>query len=268
MIRLLRYLSNKQSFLIFVFLELIAFILTIKTHDYAQLKLHNFQIEFAGAVNNTIHTVEKHFYLKSYNKKLLKQNAKLLEQLQHKIPDITTLPASIPYQYTYIPAFVISNQCSLQHNTLLINKGEIDGIQPDSGVLSTNGIIGVVQKTSKHYAKVISILNKNLKINVALKHSNYSGFLQWSGKDPNSFEVIDLPVNAPIEIGDTIITGGMSGIFSKGIPIGRITGYQLVHGQKSYEIHIKSFTDMTSLGPVYIIKNRFKSEIDSLKYNR
>ena len=264
MIKLLRYLSTKQSFLVFVFLELIALILTIKTHDYAQLKTHNLQTAFAGTVNSAVDAVEEHFYLKSYNDSLLRQNAELLKQLHHNVQDTASLPATLPGQYRFIPAFVISNQYHLQHNTLLINKGESDGVQPDTGVLSTNGIVGVVQKTSSHFAKVISVLNKNLNINVALKHTNYSGFLQWPGKDSNQFYVIDLPVNAPIKKGDTIITGGMSGIFPKGIPIGKITSYRLVPGRKSYEIHITSFTDMTALGPVYIIKNRLRSEMDSL----
>lgn len=265
MIKLIQYLSTKQSFLVFVFLELIALILIIKTNDYAQLKTRDFQTAIAGSINQKINLVNRHFYLQKYNDSLLKQNAYLLEQLQNKHQNTHAVPTTLPQQYRYIPAYVISNQYDLQHNNLLINKGEADGIRPDNGVITTNGITGVVQKTSSHYAKVISILNKSLKINVALKNTNYSGFLQWPGKDPNRFEVVDLPVNAPIKKGDTIITGGMSGIFPKGIPVGQIYGYQTVPGRKSYVIYIKSFSDMTDLGPVYVIKNRMKTEIDSLK---
>ena len=228
------------------------------------MKTHNIQTAIAGKINNSIYNLEKHFYLKSYNDSLLKQNAQLLFQLQNKTQDTNFIPSSLPDQYVYIPAFVISNQYHLQHNTLIINKGETDGIKPDAGIISTNGIVGVIQKTSAHYAKAISILNKNLKINVALKHTNYSGFLQWSGISPNKFEVIDLPANVEIKIGDTIVTGGMSGIFPKGIPIGQITGFKLASGQKSYEIQINSLTDMTAIGPVYVIQNRLKSEMDSL----
>ncbi len=265
MIKLLRYLSTKRSFLVFVFLELIALVLIIKTNDYAQLKTHDFQTAIAGSFNQKINIINRHFYLQIYNDSLLKQNTYLLKQLQNRDQNTNAIPAVLPGQYQYIPAYVISNQYNLQHNTLLVNKGEIDGVQPDNGVIATNGIAGVVQKTSLHYAKVISILNKSLKINVALKNTNYSGFLQWTGKDPNRFEVIDLPVNAPIKKGDTIITGGMSGIFPKGIPVGQIYGYHTVPGRKSYVIYIKSFADMTDLGPVYVIKNRLKTEIDSLK---
>ena len=265
MIKLLKYLASKQNFLVFVFLELIALILIIKTNNYTQLKTHNYQTEIAGNINKITNIINRHFYLQTYNDSLLKQNANLLNQLQDKRHNANNIPPTLPGQYQYIPAYVISNQYALQHNTLLIDKGESSGVKPETGVITTNGIVGIVQKTSLHYAKVISILNKNLKINVALKNTNYSGFLQWTGKGTNRFEVIDLPVNAPIKKGDTIITGGMSGIFPKGIPIGKIFGYRLVPGKKSYVIFIKSFSDMTNLGPVYVIKNRLKTEIDSLK---
>ncbi len=264
MIKLLRYLSGRQSFLLFVLLEIIALILTIKAHDYALTKTHSLQTAISGNFNRTIYGVRQHFSLKSYNESLIKQNALLLKLLQMSKIDTALIPPTLPEQYHFIPAFVISNQYNLQHNTLLINKGYNDGVQPDSGVISTNGIVGVVQKTSPHFSKVISILNKNLKVNVALKQTNYSGFLQWPGKDPNTFEVVDLPVDAPVKKGDTIVTGGMSGIFPKNIPVGYITGYQLVTGRKSYKVSVKSFSNMTALGPVYIVKNRLKTEMDSL----
>ncbi len=267
MIKLLRYLSSKQSLLLFVFLELISLILIIKTHDYARLKTHSFQTAMAGKINRQINMVNRHFYLQSYNDSLLTQNARLLQLLQENRQNPITLPDILPEQFQYIPAYVISNQYNLRHNTILINKGEKDSVKPDYGVITPNGIAGVVQKTSSHYAKLISILNKSLKINVALKNTNYTGFLQWPGNDPNRFEVIDLPVNAPIKEGDTIITGGMSGIFPKGIPVGQITGFEPVPGRKSYVIYINSFSDMTNLGPVFVVKNKFKSEIDSLKHS-
>ena len=264
MIKLLRYLSSRQSFLLFVLLEIIALILIIGAHDYALTKTHSLQTVISGNFNRTIYAFRQHFSLKSYNDSLIKQNALLLKILQMSKRDTTFMPPALPEQYHFIPAFVISNQYNLQHNTLLINKGRNDGVLPDSGVISTNGIVGVVQKTSPHFSKVISILNKNLKVNVALKHTNYSGFLQWPGNDPNTFEVIDLPVDAPLKKGDTVVTGGMSGVFPKNIPVGYVVGYNLVTGRKSYKVRIKSFADMTALGPVYIVKNRLKTEMDSL----
>ncbi len=263
MSKLLRFLAGKQSLLIFVFLELISLVLIINTHNYAQLKTHDFQTGLAGNINQRLNTINRYFYLQNYNDSLLHQNTRLLNKLnqpQNKLDK----NGALAYQFSFIPAYAISNQYNLDHNTILINKGSQDSIRPESGVISTHGIVGVIQKTSAHFAKVISILNKSSKINVALIHTNYTGFLQWRHQNPNQFEITDMPTNARIKIGDTIITSGMSSIFPKGIPIGTITGFKTLAGRKSYVIKLKSFMDYTNIGPVYVIKNNLKTEIDSL----
>ncbi len=265
MIKLIRFLTAKKSFVLFILLEITSIILIINTHNYAQTKTHSLQTTISGIINSKLSVIENHFKLKEYNKQLLKQNAELLNKWVQ--PETQKSPL-LKEQYGFIPAFVISNQYQFSHNTILINKGRIDGIQPDMGIIAPNGIAGIVQKTSKHFAKALSILNTGTKINVALKNSNYTGFMRWEGQDPNIFSVIDMPVNAQIKVGDTIVTSGVSNIFPKNIPIGKIIDFNTVSGRKSYNIKIQSFTDMSNLGPVYIIKNIYKKEADSLMQDK
>ena len=263
MIKLIKFLTTKKSFLLFVLLELIAIILIINSHNYAQVQTYSWQTAFSGQINQRLSGIKYHFYLKQYNDSLLKQNANLLQKFYNNIQIENT--GTLPGEYEFIPAYVVSNQYHLSHNIILINKGRLDSIQPEMGVTGTNGVVGIVQKTSGHFSRVISILNKNTKLNVSLLHSNYTGFMQWDGNKPNVFSITDLPADAPIQIGDTIITGGRSSVFPKGIPIGIITDFATVPGQKSYKINLKSFMDYTNIGPVYVIKNILKKEIDSLK---
>ena len=262
MIKLLKFLTSKSSFLLFVFLELIAFVLIIKTHNYAQLKSHSFQTAISGSIHNKLSVIEQHFNLIKHNRDLLEQNARLMTQIQQK-NTIENNPV-LKDQFEFIPAYAVSNQYNLTHNTLIINKGRSNGVQPEMGVIGVNGVIGIVQKTSENYARIISILNKDTKLNVALKHTNFTGFMLWKDNDPNKFSIIDMPADAPIKTGDTIITSGVSSVFPKGIAIGKITDYETVPGRKSYKINIKTFMDMTNIGPVYVVKNKFKKQIDSL----
>jgi len=263
MIKLLKFLTSKKSFLLFVLLELIAVILIINSHNYAQVRTHHWQTALSGKLNEQLSKIKYHFYLQQYNDSLLQQNAGLMQALYNKVKIENS--GTLPGEFEFIPGYVISNQYHLAHNTILINKGRADGVQPEMGVAGTNGVVGIIQKTSGHFSQVISILNENTKLSVALLHTNYTGFLQWDGQKPNRFSIIDLPVDAPLQVGDTIITGGVSSIFPKGIPIGTITDFATVAGQKSYKINIKTFIDYTNIGPVYIIKNKYKQEIDSLK---
>ena len=63
-----------------------------------------------------------------------------------------------------IDANVIKNSYLNQRNYLIIDKGHEDGITSEMGVISDQGIIGVVKSVSKNYSSVISILNQDLKI--------------------------------------------------------------------------------------------------------
>ena len=76
--------------------------------------------------------------------------------------------------------------------------------------------------------------------------------------------MIDLPIQADIKQGDTIITGGRSTIFPKGIPVGIISDF--IKKNNSYKsINIKLFNDMSAIGPVNIITNFDKEEINNLE---
>ena len=115
------------------------------------------------------------------------------------------------------------------------------------------------------FATGISILNSQIKINVVLKKSEHFGSLYWNGKNHQIMELEDIPKSANISIGDTIISGGMSSIFPRNIPIGVIHKFELPESTNYYEISIKLFEDFGSLRNVYVVKNDFKQEFNDLK---
>jgi len=256
------FFTSHKIFSFFLLLEAIAIIKIVNSHNYAQHKTNSWLTAVSGYINNQLSVIETQIKLKKHNQQLLEQNTRLLNQVIDSIDyDIYSF---LPNQFQFIPGYVISSQYQFSHNTILINKGEKDGIEPDMGVIATNGIVGIVQKTSKNFSKIISILNTSTKMNVALKNTNYTGFLSWKGKKPNIFLVTDMPGNVPIKIGDTIVTSGVSNVFPKGIQIGQVIDINKETGLKNYKLTIKSFTDFQNLGPVFFVKNKYKIEVDSL----
>ena len=77
--------------------------------------------------------------------------------------------------------------------------------------------------------------------------------------------MIDVSNFAPVKVGDTIVTGGQSAIFPKGIGIGIINSFETDISGDTYTIEVKLFNDMTNIGKVYIIENLDKEEITSLE---
>ena len=133
------------------------------------------------------------------------------------------------------------------------------------GVITANGILGIVENTSNRYASVQSILNENSKSNPKLKNTNHLGSPVWDQKNYYEVQLVDIPRLVPLHVGDTIVTGGMSSIFPENIPIGTIKSFDLNNAKSFWRIDVTLFNDMTNLKNVYIIDNKNKAEILKLQ---
>ena len=131
-------------------------------------------------------------------------------------------------------------------------------------VINSKGVIGIIDNIGSKYARVQSILNSKSRINASFKNNNHFGTLTWDGKNYNTVQLTDIPRQTIFKIGDTIITGGKSTIFPKGIPIGTILDVP-EKLSASNTINIKLFNDMSNLGHIYVIKNLNIKEIKTVE---
>jgi len=209
----------------------------------------------------------RYFGLEEENQKLVSENIRLrtmLENYNVNPEEVVVDSTLFPENFSFISARVIKNNYSKSKNYITIKKGFKDGIIVDRGVISPLGIIGIVSNTSKNYATVQSILNTKSQINAKLKKSEHFGTLIWNTEDPNIVQLIQIPRMARIVVGDTIVTGGKSTIFPKGVLIGKIETFRLGEDD-SYTLDIRLFNDMTNLRNLYIIENLNASEILNLE---
>jgi len=86
--------------------------------------------------------------------------------------------------------------------------------------------------------------------------------LFWEGIVPNEVTLSDVSIINKIDIGDTIVTGGMSAYFPEGIPIGKVI--DIKNDGRYYSINVKLINNISTVGNVYFLKNKNKSEIESL----
>ena len=267
--QIINFLLRNKNFLLFIFLLLVAIGFTIQSHSYHRSKVISSTNFVSGGLYEWQHSIGKYFNLISVNERLLIENEYLRNQLtiatadtsRSKIIDTSTF--STPY--SYFRANVIRNDYQKRDNYILIDKGANDSIKIDMGVITDKGIVGIIEDTSANYARVISILNSNSRINAGLKNSDQYGSLLWDGKDPNIVQLATIPKQAIIKKGDTIITHGRSTIFPKGIGIGVISNYTMNQNNSYYLIEVKLFNDMTDIGYVYAIENHNAEEIKTLQ---
>lgn len=264
------FIRKFRYFLLFLLLEVIALIFTIQHHSYHTSKFVSSANTISGGFYTKINAINEFFVLKTENKLLIEENVRLKNLLEKKenifIEEISKVMDTSKYfqKYDYSVAKVINNNFTKKNNTLTINKGTNHGLSADLGVINSTGVIGIIENTSSNYATVMSILNNNSNLNVRIKNSDHYGTLIWDGITYTTTQLRDLPRQASIKVGDTVITGGKSAIFPEGINIGIIKDFKFENNQYQ-QINVLLFNDMSAIGYVQIVKNLQKSEQKNLE---
>jgi rod shape-determining protein MreC len=252
-------------FLLFILLEIISLSFVIS----ADIEKKNVFFSSANAVsgffNKNINGLSSYFSLRSENVQLVNENLRLRKELAQiklfqNIPDHPEIDTSGTYHYEYYSARVIKNTVSRNHNYITIDKGRRDGIEKDFGVISSNGVVGIVIATSDRYSLVVSILNTNLGISGRIKKNNYYGTVQWEGGNYRYIDMYEIPNHLLLSIGDTIVTSGYSAIFPEGIGIGTVSKIDKNVSNNFFDLQLELLTDFKSLYDVYVINNKNRRE--------
>lgn len=268
--QIINFVLRNKTFLVFLLLFCLSIFFTIQSHSYHKSKFVNSANFITGTVYQTANGIGQYFNLRKENNALLEEN-RMLKSIVHNL-DVDSMQTDFSdnlkfsAHYKFRTANVYKNSYSQSANYLTINKGKKDSIKIDHGVVTSQGIVGIIENTSQNFASVLSILNTRSRINAQLKKTNHIGSLVWLETDSPEFaQLIDISKFAPIAIGDTIITGGQSTIFPKGILIGTVDSYKIDSGGDTYVVNVKLFNDMTNIGHVYVIENLQAPEIKSLE---
>ena len=271
--QLLSFIEKRKYLFLFLLIQSIALFFTIQNKDYQRSKFVNSTGNFTGGIYSYSNNTTKYFDLYDENIKLIEENSKLYSMLKTSMVDVNrnirlhvdTNSFQVVQKYYYSSAEVVNNSYRRRNNHITINKGSINGIENGDGVITSQGIIGVIENVGENYSSVISILNKNLLVNAKLKKSDYFGSLSWPGKNRNKLILSDIPKEADVNIGDTVTTGGFSTIFPAGIDIGIIKDINIPNNHNYYTITISPFTDYAKIKYVYIIHNLHKGEIKDVE---
>lgn len=260
--RIIYFLIRNKDFILFLSLLFICLLINISYNEYNKSRFLNSSNTLFSHLYNTKFTISKYFNLEYQNKILTEENRKLRLILYNTNEKKVDQFEKVNFDVTSVS--VIKNSYSYSNNFITIDSGKKDSIDIDNGVISSKGVVGIIDKTTYNYSRFISILNTNFLLNAKFKNSNYFGILSWDGININKVQLKDVPKQAEVSIGDTIVTGGNSLIFPKGIPVGYVDSYKLDNSENYLELEIKLATDMTNIEKLYVLKNNNLREINSL----
>lgn len=265
--RIINFILNNKNTLLYLFLFLVSIFLTIQNNNYHQARYFNSANWLSGNIYGVNASIRGYFNLREENEKLRQENEWLRSQWFNAEPRDTVEMDTSRLTYEILSARVVKNSYAEPDNYITLDRGSSDSILQDMGVITSRGILGIVEKSSSGFASVQSVLNSKSNINAKILHTDYFGSLTWNQEDYKRVQLEDIPRldPAPMKIGDTVVTGAMSSIFPENIPIGTIEDFELNQAGSSYMIHVRLFNDMTNLRHAYIIRNRKRAEVLNLE---
>lgn len=261
--RLIRFFLNHSS--VFVYLCYVTFglVLLFRFNAYQQSVYFTSANCVAGTVYSLSGAVTGYFGLQRTNNELLAQNGKLEEELavlrnaialmQQGDSSSVSLPETGKRQ---LIAKVINNSVSRRNNYITIDKGRSDGVASEMGLVDQNGVVGVISAVSPGYAVALSLLNPNLRVSCKIKGSGHIGSLVWTGEDIRYASLDDLSSYVEVNVGDTVVTSGYSGVFPEGLTVGYIEDARKVKKEKFFSLTVRLAADFSTLNYVRVVDNR------------
>ncbi|MGB9629833.1 MAG: rod shape-determining protein MreC, partial [Thermodesulfobacteriota bacterium] len=120
-----------------------------------------------------------------------------------------------------IPAQVIGKDPSSWFKSITLNRGERDGVRKGMAVITPQGVIGQILKTSPNYSTVLLITDYNSAIDAITQRTRAKAIVEGLGE--NQCQLKYLRRTEEVRIGDKVVTSGLTGSFPKGLIIGEIT---------------------------------------------
>ena len=211
---LLKILLRYSNFLVFIILEVAAFLLISMNSVYPRSSMLSTANEVVAWQNAVISDIRGYFSLRSQNKQLAAENVALRNLLcsMDSAQDIAA--------FRYQDAKVVQMTTDRLHNYLTINRGSKDSVQRGQGVRNEEGVVGIVRTVGRNYSVVLPVINTQTNLSCRFTKNGYIGTLKWDGKDNRFAQLADVAAHMVVNPGDTIVTSGLSPVFPEGIPVG------------------------------------------------
>ncbi|MDD2475226.1 MAG: rod shape-determining protein MreC [Dysgonamonadaceae bacterium] len=275
---LANYIIRNSSWFLAILLIAFSISQVFKHNSYQRSVYLTSANKVSGEIYKLSTNVTSFLHLKRDNDKLLKRNAALEQTVQllkeenlalsrdSSAIEIFTTDSIQPTQFEFIPADVVNISISKFNNYITVDKGTLDGINSNMGVISTEGVVGVVQSVSKHFSVIIPIINPNFRLGAKLKDSDNFGTVAWDGKNANEAQLKEMPKHKTFAVGDTVVTS-FSRIFPEGIIMGYTKGMGKSNDDNFNTFNIELATNFHTLKHVLIINDKYHDERTALETN-
>lgn len=211
-----------------------------------------------GSVGDLATLRERNAELEQMVASLTIENLRLSEveaenERYRRLLDFAADRPSYDYKGAHIVGRVVSSEPGSFVQSVLIDVGSNNGIEPGMPVVTERGLVGRIVEVYSNAARVLLITDGDSSVNAMLQNTRMRGILRGRVNQPPLMSY--LPPDQPVLVGDIVVTSGEGGNFPAGIPIGQVVTVQQNDVEMFQQAIVRSTVDFNSLETVLVVTN-------------
>jgi rod shape-determining protein MreC len=177
------------------------------------------------------------------------QQATELDSANQRLSELLTLREELGGNA--VAARIIGRSSLAWVKTAVLDKGATDGIAKGMAVVVTNGVLGQVVSASPHTARVLLVSDLSSAVDILVQRTRTRGIATGSADGGCTLKYIERKED--VQIGDTLITSGLDGIFPKGQLLGTVTHVGAQGAHLFQEVEVKLSADLSKVEEVLVV---------------
>jgi len=153
-------------------------------------------------------------------------------------------------RFPSITAKVVGKDPSYWFQTVIVDRGSNDGIVEGMVARTEKGVVGQIIQVSANYSKILLANAPSSAIDAMVQKNRVRGILKGAGN--GGYTLYYVLKNADVKPGDRIVTAGIGGVFSSGIPLGVVSAVRKKQRGMFREIEVEPSVDFLRLETVFI----------------
>ncbi|WP_207892442.1 rod shape-determining protein MreC [Paenibacillus pinisoli] len=166
------------------------------------------------------------------------------------------------YNYNYLIAQVISVSNDANSRTMTINLGSKNGIKPNMAVTTVDGLIGLVSSVTPYTSTItpitelneVSIAFNSIAATIEGRENESFGILSSYNRETGMLVMTKIAETDKMEIGDTVITSGLGGVYPRGLRVGTVESKQVGDFGLTYTASVKLSASFDHLTEVFVVQ--------------
>jgi rod shape-determining protein MreC len=157
--------------------------------------------------------------------------------------------------YTTVAAVIIRWDTAGIMKTLMIDRGENDGISKGQPVIVETGLVGRVIETTWHTSRVLTLTDENSNVDALIQRTRANGILQGTGTGACNLKYI-VKTEAVLK-GDIVLTSGLGGVYPKELLLGVVRGVENNKTSMFQNIDVVPFVNFQKMEEVLVITGKW-----------